>query len=209
MAPSSVGADATSNVQRRPRGNIPDLNAIRSILNRDKGLFKAEAKTSDKRPDSETKEKESIIPERKRELHTSFTQELEAEPSNFASSSNVRHARPSKRTFKDRGSIASRLNHGEITIPHRARVKTTAVLKGKEKDKRVKSRIGKVVNVDVYIPTVVSVGHLARLLSVRLGEFFLAQNSDDFQIVSDTLQRKMVKAGMSEEASYDHSGSLE
>ncbi|THG99213.1 hypothetical protein EW026_g3101 [Hermanssonia centrifuga] len=41
---------------------------------------------------------------------------------------------------------------------------------------------------DVYIPSAVSVGNLAKLLNVRL----------------DTLQRKMVRAGMNDEASYDH-----
>ncbi|KAI0332101.1 initiation factor 2 [Cubamyces sp. BRFM 1775] len=46
----------------------------------------------------------------------------------------------------------------------------------------------KAVNVDVFIPSVITVGNLAKLLNVRL----------------DVLRRKMIRVGMEAEASHDH-----
>ncbi|KAJ3774773.1 initiation factor 2 [Lentinula raphanica] len=58
----------------------------------------------------------------------------------------------------------------------------------KEKSRKRKVFVEKKVSVDVYIPSVVSVGQLAQLLDVRLAR----------------LQRKMEQSGMGEETSYDH-----
>ncbi|KAK7049247.1 translation initiation factor IF-2 [Paramarasmius palmivorus] len=57
-----------------------------------------------------------------------------------------------------------------------------------QKAKKPKKIVDKKVRVDVYIPSVVSVGALAQLLNVRL----------------EYLQRRMKQSGMAEEASYDH-----
>ncbi|KAH9951954.1 initiation factor 2 [Amylocystis lapponica] len=83
--------------------------------------------------------------------------------------------------------------HGrdDVSIPKHSRVHNTrpAGIALKEKEKRLKTqRSVKPVNLDIFIPSVVSVGNLARLLNVRL----------------DNLRRKMVNAGMQAEAAYDH-----
>jgi hypothetical protein len=52
-----------------------------------------------------------------------------------------------------------------------------------------KAKVLAPVQVDVYIPSVCTVGHLARLLGVRI----------------DVLLRKMVRAGMADEATHDYS----
>lgn len=88
------------------------------------------------------------------------------------------------RKFKERGSLLSR-HDNDVSIPHHPRVQNTRT---SEKPKSQKtSRIIK-VNSDISIPSVISVGNLARLLNVRL----------------DRLQRVMVKAGMENETSYDY-----
>ncbi|KAJ4001485.1 hypothetical protein F5050DRAFT_1560782 [Lentinula boryana] len=58
----------------------------------------------------------------------------------------------------------------------------------RERLRKKKVFVERKVSVDVYIPSVVSVGQLAQLLDVRLAR----------------LQRKMEQAGMGEETSYDH-----
>ncbi|KAI0636794.1 initiation factor 2 [Trametes polyzona] len=81
----------------------------------------------------------------------------------------------------------SRLND-DVVIPNNPRTASSrSVTKDKDQKKKA-SQKAKVVNVDVFIPSVVSVGNLAKLLNVRL----------------DVLRRKMIKIGMEAEASYDH-----
>ncbi|KAJ3811014.1 hypothetical protein F5876DRAFT_40570 [Lentinula aff. lateritia] len=63
-----------------------------------------------------------------------------------------------------------------------------AVRLRKENLRKNKVFVEKKVSVDVYIPSLVSVGQLAQLLNVRLAR----------------LQRKMEQSGMGEETSYDH-----
>ncbi|KAJ3923305.1 hypothetical protein F5877DRAFT_31760 [Lentinula edodes] len=63
-----------------------------------------------------------------------------------------------------------------------------AVRLRKENFRKNKVFVEKKVSVDVYIPSLVSVGQLAQLLNVRLAR----------------LQRKMEQSGMGEETSYDH-----
>ncbi|KAF7311543.1 Translation initiation factor IF-2 [Mycena kentingensis (nom. inval.)] len=89
----------------------------------------------------------------------------------------ARSTGPKKKDFKERGSL----------------------LEGQNKDveeasasvKKVKTAwryVAKRVDEDVYIPSMVSVGHLARLLGVKLEE----------------LQDKMYDAGMGDQSSFDH-----
>lgn len=69
--------------------------------------------------------------------------------------------------FKQRGSLLGRLDE-DVSIPHRPRVhevRTPFKPKVQRSTRPVK------VNPDVLIPSVVSVGNLARLLNVRLGGF--------------------------------------
>ncbi|OJA13042.1 hypothetical protein AZE42_04385, partial [Rhizopogon vesiculosus] len=94
-----------------------------------------------------------------------------------------RNRRPERVNLKDRGS----LRHArDGAIPSHPRMHQTNQKPG-SKAKKAKA-YSKKVAVDVYIPTTVSVGQLARLLNVR----------------QTLLQRKMVEAGMAAEASYDH-----
>ncbi|KAJ6547056.1 hypothetical protein B0H19DRAFT_1163764 [Mycena capillaripes] len=86
-------------------------------------------------------------------------------------------ARP-KNTFKERGSLL----HGDTPKP---------VIEPKTnvpKAKKAWAYVEKRVTEDVYIPSTVSVGHLARLLSVRL----------------EALRDKMFQAGMEAQASFDY-----
>ncbi|RDB20952.1 Translation initiation factor IF-2 [Hypsizygus marmoreus] len=95
----------------------------------------------------------------------------------------VRSERPSRTAFKERGSLLSKIRQNAyptdsmqpVQIPNSNKVKKTKVV-----EKRASA--------DVYIPSTVSVGTLARLLGVRL----------------EQLQRQMRQAGMAEEAEYDH-----
>ncbi|KAA1474856.1 initiation factor 2 [Dentipellis sp. KUC8613] len=97
--------------------------------------------------------------------------------------------RRGKTAFKERHSLRHALSQ-EATIPAHKRVSTarsaTDPVK-KVKHKKSRSEVGR-VKLDVFIPSTVSVGNLARLLKVKLA----------------TLQRKMREAGMGEDASYDH-----
>ena len=73
--------------------------------------------------------------------------------------------------FKQRGSLVSRLDE-EVAIPKHSRV-SQAQPSGKGKEKEKAGEVQKTANaakrVDVFIPTVISVGNLAKLLNVTLG----------------------------------------
>ncbi|KAI0319795.1 hypothetical protein OF83DRAFT_1169861 [Amylostereum chailletii] len=87
--------------------------------------------------------------------------------------------------FKDRGSLIHR--HDDATVPSHSRHapdQHNVAPKPKKKPTLVEKR----VKVDVFIPSTVAVGTLARLLKVSLKR----------------LQRRMQEAGMGEDASYDH-----
>ena len=82
-----------------------------------------------------------------------------------------RHRRRTQ--FKERGSLLSRIadEHEDLKRPRGA---SDHGLNGKEKEKeklktRKAAKTVKSVNVDVYIPSVVTVGALAKLLNVRFG----------------------------------------
>lgn len=73
-----------------------------------------------------------------------------------------------KRTYKERGSLISRHSE-EVAIPKYSRA-SNARTNTKEKEKVQKApKAVKPANVDVFIPSVVSVGNLAKLLNVTLG----------------------------------------
>ncbi|OSD08681.1 initiation factor 2 [Trametes coccinea BRFM310] len=93
-----------------------------------------------------------------------------------------------KRTqYKERGSLLSRLKD-EAVIPKHSRVSNVrSEVKEKEEKKKAPKAIKK-VNADVFIPSIITVGNLAKLLNVKL----------------DDLRRKMIRVGMEAEASHDH-----
>ncbi len=77
-------------------------------------------------------------------------------------------ARNKRSQYKERGSIISRLKD-EVVIPSHSRVTSSrSGIKEKEQKKNT-SKAHKPIHVDVFIPSVVSVGNLAKLLNVRLG----------------------------------------
>ncbi|KAF8894478.1 hypothetical protein BD779DRAFT_841387 [Infundibulicybe gibba] len=79
---------------------------------------------------------------------------------------NVREGRQNRDAFKGRGSLISKIREG-IAIPHPKGHATPK--KESVKVKRARPKTKKTALVDVFIPTTVSVGMLARLLNVRLG----------------------------------------
>ncbi|KAG6845233.1 hypothetical protein H0H87_012225 [Tephrocybe sp. NHM501043] len=104
------------------------------------------------------------------------------ERSTLDASQKPRYARPDQRSsrtaYKERGTLLSRgyRDDAELDQPQ------------KQVKKVNKNVVVKKVSADVFIPSTVSVGTLARLLGVRL----------------EKLQQKMRLSGMSEEAEYDH-----
>ena len=93
-----------------------------------------------------------------------------------------------------------------------------ASLKGKVKEKEIERRRArslhlKRVQADVFIPSIVSVENLARLLNVRLGQYIYEKGTysipdyyDFFLVLFPArLQRTMRNVGMEDQSSYDHS----
>ncbi|KAK7023967.1 translation initiation factor IF-2 [Favolaschia claudopus] len=93
-----------------------------------------------------------------------------------------RHHNRSKTSYKERGSLLRGDLRGEALMPT-VDTKTT-----QPKVKKAFSFVEKRVDEDVFIPSTVSVGHLARLLNVRL----------------EDLQDKMFQSGMGEQTSFDY-----
>ncbi|KAJ3526087.1 hypothetical protein NM688_g8302 [Phlebia brevispora] len=93
------------------------------------------------------------------------------------------------RQFKERGSIAARITRSVTTpmIPSHSRVKSNQTYKPKGREKKTRHDKLKVYR-EVYLPTTISVGNLARLLHIRL----------------ERLQRKMEAHDMGRLSSYDH-----
>ncbi|KAH8117298.1 hypothetical protein DFH11DRAFT_998817 [Phellopilus nigrolimitatus] len=81
-----------------------------------------------------------------------------------------RNKRGQRDSFKLRGSVVERLRMGgAVEIPKHSRMhedRMEAVKKAKKKPRAIRS-----VSLDVAIPSIVSVGNLARLLGVRLGVY--------------------------------------
>lgn len=81
----------------------------------------------------------------------------------------ARSRRPQREGLKTRGSVVERLKTGQsVQIPRHPRVNSEK-FDARKKTKRVKE--AKRVNLDVYIPSIISVGNLGQLLGVRLGGY--------------------------------------
>jgi hypothetical protein len=73
-------------------------------------------------------------------------------------------------SFKTRGSITSQIRSGDaVVIRANQRTNDLRVKMNAGKEKKRKAKALKKVNADVFIPSTVSVGQLARLLNVRMG----------------------------------------
>jgi hypothetical protein len=96
----------------------------------------------------------------------------EAETDNFEDVSDgavdPRGSRQRRGSFKARGSLAS-LVREDMAIPGHSKSSTLRPKTNPSKSWKKKAHIEKKVKIDVYIPSTVSVGTLARLLNVRLG----------------------------------------
>jgi translation initiation factor IF-2 len=89
-----------------------------------------------------------------------------AEPASFewTEGSDVRGGRPHRLTHKDRGSLLFQMGRDAAVPRHMKPGAAQKQIKAKKK-----SVVAKRISPDVYIPSTVSVGSLARLLGVRLG----------------------------------------
>ncbi|KAF7322589.1 Translation initiation factor IF-2 [Mycena chlorophos] len=94
-----------------------------------------------------------------------------------------RERRQKKGFKKERGSLLGRQVDSDFEEP----ASQTKLVKPK-KAKKVKAPVEKKVDTRVFIPSMVSVGNLARLLNVRLSD----------------LQQRMYMAGMESQSSFDH-----
>ncbi|KII88666.1 hypothetical protein PLICRDRAFT_110958 [Plicaturopsis crispa FD-325 SS-3] len=94
--------------------------------------------------------------------------------------------RRDRERFKSRGSLVSHTYGENATLGATRSSSAGASSNTASNVRRAKQRARP--RIEVYIPTVVSVGMLARLLKVRL----------------ETLQRKMAQAGMGQESHYDY-----
>lgn len=79
-------------------------------------------------------------------------------------------------TFKERGSLVAKLNRQskggeieELAIPMHSRNRNAPSNSKKVREKKNKSQTSKHIKADVFIPSVISVANLARLLKVKLG----------------------------------------
>ncbi|KAF8630408.1 hypothetical protein AX15_002959 [Amanita polypyramis BW_CC] len=107
-------------------------------------------------------------------------------PDNFVHNKRDGRRRADRSTFKERGSLLSAL---EVQDNNSSAASAGAVAsRSQVKVKKRRNQMTTVRKVDVYIPSAVSVGNLARLLNIRL----------------DRLQRQMKRVGMVDEISYDY-----
>lgn len=110
-----------------------------------------------------------------------------------------RHWEPSSR-YKSRGSLLTQ--QGDRRIPPQYRVHN---VKTAPKPKIHKAKNPLRVNPDINIPSTVSVGNFARLLSVSLSKGNRSfWNSIMLTYILGRLQQVMVHAGMEGQSSYDH-----
>jgi translation initiation factor IF-2 len=181
----------TRAAHKRPRDN--------SFFNRPDHQYRRtteHASSSQPLPSSRTvnqasKETESVV-------HKTY---FAVEPASFewTKDRDNRNGRPHRTTHKERGSLLSQMDQ-EVAVPRHLQPDN---FQKRPKTER-KGLVEKRVSLDVYIPTTVSVGTLARLLGVRLGKSSLPEWYTTYPPLSEHLQHKMRQAGMIEEAKYDH-----
>ncbi len=143
------------------------MNSINRILKRDAPVHSQDSPSEDKGEVKPAKEAGVSAVTTVNAIPAAL--ELDETPS-------PRYSKGARSTFKERGSILSRMDE-DVAIPSHSRVRTSPnVAKGKEK-RKVRKREDKVANLDIFIPSVISVGNLARLLKVRLGEVYCSDRS--------------------------------
>lgn len=117
-----------------------------------------------------------------------------------------RRLHKSQVAIKQRGSLIEKMKMMPETFDDSEKDYEKARIQ-KQRARKNKALTEKKVTADVYIPSVVSVGQLAQLLDVRLGEPLIPRYFiRSFRWLA-ALQRKMEQSGMGEETSYDHGAS--
>ena len=109
-------------------------------------------------------------PSHKPELtdYDDYTDVLDVQVDNEGPDSDIRARRPAREGIKERGSVVERLKTGgNVQIPRHPRI-NSGKSAANRKAKRAKAA-AKLVNLDIFIPSIISVGNLAQLLGIRLG----------------------------------------
>lgn len=118
-------------------------------------------------------------------------------------------SRLSKLKSKEHGFL--RPGHAFVAGTNRGSTSEMSRWHGKQRERESGRKFRpKQVQVDLYIPSTVTVGQLAKLLNVRLrmaNPFSGAQRTDSV-LFEGTLQRKMDQVGMYEASSYDYGRQL-
>ncbi|KAI8998476.1 hypothetical protein BD414DRAFT_475182 [Trametes punicea] len=188
---------STSSARIKQRPSSPDsleaatgaLDAIGSILKSDR--IKAASSVLAEGRETKAEEREDDPDDARNKRQQPATRATWVAPAvaddETASRGFTRSDRHNRSQYKERGSLVSRLKD-EVVIPSSSRASDSRpAAKAKEEKKRNPKPV-KAVTVDVFIPSVVTVGNLAKLLNVKL----------------DNLRRTMIRMGMESEASYDH-----
>ena len=163
----------------------------------ERGSFRANTPTPQSQPRPHLISRPSLPQSNERGFFRPVVPQSETDPSP--------PSRLSKLKFKERGSLSS----GRTFVPstNRSSAAETGRWHGKKRERESDRRFQpKQVQVDLYIPSTVSVGRLAKLLNVRLRKVknFPRAPLTDSVLLEGTLQRKMDQAGMYEESSYDY-----
>lgn len=91
------------------------------------------------------------------------------------------NSRLTRINYKDRGSLVAKISQlrmpdeEDLAIPAQSRGRDASTMMKKAKAKKNKVQEVKRVNADVFIPSVVSIANLARLLNVKLGMSHVCQ----------------------------------
>lgn len=114
--------------------------------------------------------------------------------------------RSQRADFKSRGSLVERL---KLNVGDEILQESVVLPEREDLTKKYKKRnhVSTPQLPDVFIPSLISVGNLARLLDMRLGMVTSVLESVNvlLRIVAEKLQRCMTRNGMEEQSSYDHS----
>lgn len=168
----------SQNARNRPTGSDRRLNAITAKGSQEKKAKKSETerngRNTAKAADKETSRADAKETTEGGIRTLAATEDTEDSHADTNGKHNTRNPKMARQMFKERGSIASRLSQlGSVPmIPSHSRVKPSQIHKPKEREK--KPRAAKKVSLDIFIPSVVSVGNFAKLLNIRLGQSIIS-----------------------------------
>ncbi|KAH9901628.1 hypothetical protein C8Q73DRAFT_252680 [Cubamyces lactineus] len=185
---NNTSSKSSQSNQRQPSSKGSDsLGALDRILHKDriKQASDALVEKQSRQDSNETEQDGSDTREKgKRTASASWASAAVVDEPTRGSGRGDRHNRAQ---FKTRGSLLASLKDDSAVLDKSRDSSSRAKVKEKEEKKKA-PKLLKAVNVDVFIPSVITVGNLAKLLNVKL----------------DVLRRKMIRVGMEAEASHDH-----